>query len=315
MYEFWNNFVDRFVSRPLQILSTPLVVVGLVATFFVGGSVFAWQKYGSKILQDSRFRVSSENIEITPVPEWIRTNVKDEVVRDGTLENLSIHDPLLVERVAAAFAVHSWVAEVRRVQKQTGKLSHLDDGEQTVKLIVELVYRRPIAMVEVMTNDKRGLVPVDVHGIILPTVDFSPSETRNYLRLTVPNVQPYGFVGTEWGDQRVHQAAQIADTWGENWQDLKLYRIVVLSASPVELRNDDYEFELQTKKGSKVLWGSSPGRENPGEASASEKIAQLVQYVKERGELDNTGIPGRIDLRAGSPPPYSPRTANLPASE
>jgi len=315
MNELWDRFVSRFVSRPLQILTSPLVACGLVAMLFIGGAAFAWDKYGYQILQDPRFLVSSENIEITPTPDWIRSNVKDEVVRDGILENLSIRDSQLVEKVADAFAVHSWVGEVKRVQKQSGKRTPHGEEDQIVKIVVELAYRRPIAMVEVVSGGKRGLIPVDVGGVILPTIDFSPSETRDYLRLTVPNVQPYGVVGTEWGDQRVHQAARIAEAWGESWQELQLYRIVVLAASPIETRNDDYEFELQTKQGARVLWGSSPGREKPGEASAAEKVAQFTEYVNKRGPLDNTGIPGRIDLRSGTPLTNSSRTATLPTRE
>jgi hypothetical protein len=309
-----NNLLDRLalsVSDTQRLLSHPATVGSMLTIVFLGAVVFTWHKYGPQILQDDRFLVQPENIEITPTPPWIRTDLMDEVVRDGALERLSVHDRHLVEKVADAFAVHSWVDEVKRVRKQSGRPTQQGDRTQEVKIVVELSYRRPIAMVEVVTNRQKGLVPVNADGVILPTVDFSPKETRNYLRLTVPDVQPYGLVGTSWGDQRVHQAAQVAATWDRNWKKLKLYRIVVLPASPAEIRNDVYEFELQTKNGSQIVWGSSPGREKPGEAIAAQKIASLLAYAEQHGDLDKASTPQRLDIRDGTPPRSLPRTANL----
>ena len=88
--------------------------------------------------------------------------MKAEAVHNGsTGAPLSILDDGLVERIHSVFSLHPWVAKVQRVTK-----SHPAHVE------VEIVYRRPVAMVEV----PGGWYPVDVEGVLLPINDFSPTD-------------------------------------------------------------------------------------------------------------------------------------------
>ena len=102
---------------------------------------------GSK-LKDSNsrspdYRIGPEQVEITPQPPWIQqSDIRAEVFRNPTLDGpLSIMDDDLAERIANAFARHPWVAKVERVTKQYGSVK------------VELVYRKPVCMVEVPAAD------------------------------------------------------------------------------------------------------------------------------------------------------------------
>ena len=165
----WRWLLGR--GRPLLML---LVLAGL----FVGGAIATWRWLGPRILGSPEYRVTAERIEITPPPEWIHSDIRAEVFRDPTLDGpLSIMDDDLAERIYRAFARHPWVAKVIRVNKQ--------------KLKVELVYRRPVCMVEV----PGGLLPVDGEGILLPPGDFSPSEAAGYPRLTGVERGPTGGAG------------------------------------------------------------------------------------------------------------------------
>src|SRR5262249_34662295 len=154
--------------------------------------------------------------EMTELPPWIHTEVKvfkSNVLRDAGLDGeLSLLDKELTVRMAQAFAMHPWVAKVTRVSKQSSS-----------GVMVEIVYRRPVAMV---VRPGPGLLPVDAEGVVLPTEDFSPVEAQGYLRIAEITTSPAGQIGSRWGDLHVTGAAQIAAVLLDDWQKLKLYQIV-----------------------------------------------------------------------------------------
>ena len=84
-----------------------------------------------------------------------------EIFRDASLDDpqhpLSLMDDDLVERVKSAFSLHPWIARVVRVEK-------FYPG----RVVVDVVYRHPVCMVEVLGE----LLPVDVEGVVLPKEDF-----------------------------------------------------------------------------------------------------------------------------------------------
>ena len=107
-------------------------------------------------------------------------------------------DDNLPERVAHAFSLHPWVAKVGLVRRLS-----------PARLEVELVYRRPVCMVEV----REGPLPVDGQGVLLPSDDFSPVEKEHYPRLTGIDTMPMGPVGQRWGDGRVVGGAELPPHW------------------------------------------------------------------------------------------------------
>src|SRR5690606_25168102 len=163
----------------------------------------AWQRWGPGVIQDSRRLLTAENLVITPQPEWIDpdTDVKAEAIRDGSLLGINLLDDQASVQVARAFELHSWVRKVQRVQKQA-------PGSVTV----ELEYRRPIALVEVLFQEVLSYESVDCDGVVLPEDWFhrDPARLKNYLRITADYAMPSGTVGMPWGDARVHGAARIA---------------------------------------------------------------------------------------------------------
>lgn len=289
------------LTRPLTGGARPVVIVVTLAIGLVVGATVAWRKYGPQIVQDPRFQIDAERIEVTAQPPWIRADVKAEVVRDGSLGDLSLLDDQILKRIADAFAIHSWVAEVKGVRKSpTG-------------VAVELVYRRPVAMVEVVSNGKPGLIPIDEQGVLLPTADFSQDQARDFLRVAITELKSYGPIGTPWQDLRVADAARIAAVWGDQWRELKLYRIVAVDDPQAILARPQptYEYELQTRPGSRILWGHAPGAEQLDEGAAAEKIAALKSFVAEHGPLDADQKKLEIDVRSGSAVTVTPQTANL----
>lgn len=241
----------------------------------------AWQRWGRAALQEGEFRVTAASFEVTPPPGWITSSVVEEVVRDGNLAGMFVHDPALVPRVAEAFALHPWVARVVRVEKH-----------YPARVSVQLEYRRPVAVVPVATRRESGLLLVDAQGVLLPTHDFVAAQARDYLRIEGIDTLPAGVYGTPWGSRRVSEAARIAAAIGPRWKELGLYAIV-----PAVSADGSDTYELRTPQGVRLVWGRPPGQEAPGEPSAEAKLAALADCIREQGPLDREGGPAVIDLR------------------
>jgi hypothetical protein len=266
---------------------------------FVGVSVFGWktlwEAVREQVISAADNRIDPEQIETTPLPAWIHTDLKAEVLRDASLDGpLSLLDPELTVRVAHAFALHPWVAKVQRVSKRS-----------PAGVTVELVYRRPVAMVEVPGP---SLLPVDGEGVLLPTADFSPTEALRYLRIAEITTSPQGPVGTRWGDTHVTGGAQIAAALLADWETLKLYQ-VVSAARQVDANGAESDtYELYTRERTRVDWGRPPGAETGTEAKAAQKIERLRSYAAQHGgSLEDPTAPQRLDVRSASSLIVAPR--------
>ncbi len=283
----------------LRRLIAAAILIGLI----VGGWTYAWRTWGEAGTVSRDFIVAPENISITPPPSWIHADVKGEVVKSSSLASLPLRDPQLVDKVSRAFAAHSWVASVKRVSKH-----------YPARLEVELEYRKPVAMVEVTWQGEPKLYVLDAASVLLPSEDFEKEVAQkapHFLRISAGDVSPTGRAfGTPWGSEKIAGAALLADTCQGHWQKLGLYRVLVDSdpnAKPL--------FKLETKAGTRILWGHAPGSEAKDEQSPREKIAWLEQYVVKHGPLDKSaattspGVDYRLDLRypTGKTPPQTAR--------
>lgn len=287
-----------FQQRPSRCL---LVVLLLVAAL-TGGAYYGWQRLGPHIVQGPEYLLQPEQIQIPPPPPWIRSDIRAETIRDGGLTGLSILDRELTVKVARAFSLHTWVEDVRRVKK-----------EHPARVIVELVYRRPVAMVEVTMNDHPGLLPVDTNGVLLPPGDFSAEQARDYLRISLPDAVPAGPVGTPWGDPRVAGAARIAAVLLEHWKQLGLYRVAVEAGEPAQQASGDTVFVLKTRRGAQVVWGAAPKSDGGLDVKAAlAKVERLVAYVEKHGPLDGLNSDAHLDLTLNTV--AGARTASRPES-
>ncbi len=288
----WLANAAGYLAGPGRRVAMALVVVAV----FGGGWYLVWLQVRQRVLSSDDYVVRVEDVVTAPRPEWIRRDVRAEVLRDvGLGGGLSILDERLTERVATAFERHPWVAEVERVTRH-----------HPARLQVDLVWRRPVCMVE--TAD--GMVPVDRLGTLLPRGDFSQVEAGRYPRIVGVDSAPVGPVGTRWGDARVVDGAEIAATFGPAWHELKLDRIVPTSLGPVYASEPVYE--LFTRGGTRILWGRGPASQMPSELGPEDKVARLLRYAREHGTLDGAGGPQVLDVRTLAP--AEPRTARLTKS-
>jgi hypothetical protein len=285
-----------------------MLIVLVLAGLFFSAWYLVWKSVRPSVLGAVEFRVGPGQVEITPTPKWINSDIRAEVFREPSLNGpLSIMDDDLVDRIANAFSLHPWVAKVRSVKKQHPVTGAADQTPVSVK--VELDYRRPVCMVEV----PGGLLPVDAEGVLLPSADFSPIEAGRYPRLVDVDRKPAGPPGQRWADARVIGGAEIAVAVGPAWDALKLQRIAPLPpagaaglgfANVVEGdsgRRGEYTFCLITRGGTRIFWGYPPGANAPGELPAAEKIARLQRYQADHDTLDGPRGRQELDVRTLRP--------------
>jgi len=269
----WMRYVP---GGGLLFAVAPLLVLGY----------FAWYYWGAEHLDKALYAVKLENLVATPQPTWIRTSqVREEVFESGGLGQLSLLDPQASATIAHAFESHSWVQRATRVTKLAGG-----------KVTVDIVYRRPVAMIHYDGNDsnsssaeiKKGFYPVDEEGVILPTTDFDSSQVKAYFLIYAEGATPPSEVGMVFSDPRVKQSLELCRLLESKRVELRLERIYVMrddrlgGPSPWLIR-------LWTSDQRQIDWGHAPGSESPGEPSAQEKLAKLLKWRVEAGsslELD-----------------------------
>jgi hypothetical protein len=273
------------LARILSCITHPLVTILLVIGPFCLAAWFAWQHWGPEISTQAHFQLKAEMIHVMPPrPEWIRTDIKAAAIDDGKLTALSLPDKQLLDKVRGAFLVQNWVASVSRVAKRA-------DGVDVV-----LVYRRPVAMVEVIQGEP-GLLPIDADAVCLPPEDFDPTQVDDFLRVMADNSGPAGPIGTYWGDERIRGGASIAAQLSTlPWKQLDLYRIRTRTSGGSR-GEGPYQYDLVTRDLFLIRWGFPPGQEVDGEASASTKLAHLVTFAEEHGSLVGEDVKGQeLDL-------------------
>lgn len=263
-----------------------MLLLVVIAGLFGGAWYGAWRQWGRGLLSSEEYLLTDKKAEITPLPEWIHSDICAQVFRDASLDPpLSINDDDLVLRIRSAFALHPWVAKVERVQKF-----------HPARVKVDLVYRRPVCMVEIAGE----LTPVDAEGVVLPREDFSAVEASRYPRLAGIDTAPLGVAGTRWGDDRVLGGAEIAAALAERWEKLGLKSIV--AAKPLGLGfRETPTFDLLTRGGSRIPWGRGPSGDAPGEIPPKDKVARLEKYLADHGSLDSQ--PGGVGLDLSRPQP------------
>jgi hypothetical protein len=256
-----------------------LAVALAVLASIVVASLQLWQQLRTHVASQPEYLVATGDLAITPPPVWIHTDLKRAAIRDAGLPaKLSILDDRLTERISQAFLLNPWIARVDKVKTL-----------YPARVQVDLVYRRPAAMVEVFG----GLLPVDSEAVLLPTEDFSPIDAQQYPRISGVKSSPLGPLGTAWGDPVVAAAAKLADLLHGVWGDLQLHHIC---------EHQDHNggglrvnLAVVTRAGTSIIWGAAPQDEAADESSAGKKLDRLMQW-KAAGSLDSVPIADR-DLR------------------
>jgi hypothetical protein len=231
----------------------------------------------------AEYQLQTAEIRVNEIPQWVPKDLVTQVVNQSRLgAQRSVLEEGLTKEIAIAFQKHPWVEKVVQVAKHV-----------PARIDVELIFRRPVAMVEVPT----GLLPVDGSGVLLPPTEFTPEDARRYPLISQPKTSPRGAVGTNWGDPQVVAAAKLAAVLLPHWKDFNLTSIVIPAGLDLRAPLEELVFELQTKGGSRIVWGRAPGVVYPLELSPHQKIGRLEECLTRFGGFDLPDGPYEIDIR------------------
>ncbi len=264
------------------------IALGLLAITAFGNLL--WKQAGAQLAYDPRYRLTAESLELSESAAWIHHDLRPEIfayIEDG--KPVSILDEGLTETVFQAATAHPWIAEVHEIRKNF-----------PARLRIVCEYRKSVAMVRV----REGLLPVDVHGILLPTRDFTPQEAAQYPRIEGIDTVPSNVAGQPWGDPRVEAAAKLAEILAPYWSSMRLARIVPSTTETAQ--GSQIPLEVETLGGSRVIWGTAPGVRDSNEASTETKLRQLNLYFKDHGSLEDISGAKLFDLRPAAGPRITP---------
>jgi hypothetical protein len=276
------SIIQHIPGGALLFAVVPLVVLGYLGWFY----------YGAEHLDQAFYALKAEKLTVTPQPDWIKSNVTDEVFNNGRLDRVSLLDPHATATIAQAFETHNWIQSTARVSKSSSGI-----------VMVDVVYRRPAAMVyyeRTAEGTNSGKVdkfffPIDNMGIVLPSQDFSSDDTWNYFMIIAENARPTGDTGMAYGDTRIGEALKLCSLLEEHRQQHRLQEIWVThdgqSTGP-----SPWTMTVWTRDQREIVWGHTPGAENAGELTAEVKLERMLSWLKATPPAGDE-IPRKLDVR------------------
>lgn len=229
------------------------------------------------------YQLHLDGISVSEIPVWVPKDiVRQALTKEVFVERTSVLNEDLVKRIAIAFRQHPWVEKVLKVTKSVP--AHVD---------VELIYRRPVAMVEV----PNGLLPVDRLSVLLPPGDFAADVAQKYPLITRAKTSPRSGVGKAWGDPQVAAASKLAEVLLPHWNDFRLTEIEIPVGIDLTAPPEEIVFQLHSQGGSRIIWGRAPEVAYPLELTAEQKIGRLEECLTRFGGFDQPDGPYEIDIR------------------
>jgi hypothetical protein len=285
------------------VLTHPVIWFFLATAMLIFASLTSWSRYRDRLYEPKSFQLTAESIKANPVPAWFQDEL---AVAVNELLGLghSLLDRRLVSHVNSHLATKPWIRRVERVEKSSSGLT------------LQLQSREPVAFVVELDGERE--FPIDGDGVWLAETALSSQEFElrrgALMRIYVPKIDSrLGTSWQVWPDYRIVHAAKLCEFLGDVAEKLKLYRVVSF-CGPELAERADLPFELWTRNGTRVHWGSCPGFETENEADARIKLAALKRFVVEHGELPSFAGQNefKIDVSRGSVSVLpAPRTAEI----
>ena len=275
------------------------------ATLFLGCAavvlflaIACWGKYGSRIIDQRAMTLTPEKIYLTAQPAWTRADLKQLVLGDPANPAYvapSIMDPSLIPQTVSALRSVGWIENIDRVEKSKSGLE------------IDLTYRRPVAIVEIVNKTSNGrketkLETIDRSATLMGRGISNRPEDLLLISVNHPMYQDQLIAWSQWQDVRIESAAAISDAVKDDWKPMGLYRLMTWrDQSNASDRRIPFQFwtKMGQKTGVKIIWGNAPGAELPGEALAAAKIEAMRAYVAKHGRFDEM-TDRTLDLRSGT---------------
>lgn len=274
------GWVRKTLFQPRVLIALAIVGAALLLTPYV--------RQWLPILDElPEYRFDATRLQVSAPNRWVPRGFVKQLVDEGRLPaEVSLLEPELAERVAAALSANPWVKEVAAVRVTRGGIA------------ADLKYRVPVLMVETRT----GMYPVDRDSRLLPPRDFAVTDLQRFPKLVNVPTTPAGPAGTEWGDAVVLGAARLAEHLAPDgdlsiyWERFQLVSIEVPARTGAPMTLNDVVYELVTRGRSRIIWGRAPGADDL-EPTVAQKLGRLDNYHSSHGGFESQGSPNRIDIR------------------
>lgn len=254
---------------------------------------FGWRYWGAEHLDRALYALTADKLDITEQPEWIPGDVKEEVLRSGALNQVSLLDRQATSAIARAFDSHPWVQKTVLVEKSAGQ-----------RVRVCLTYRKPLAMVfcqptseaerAAPLKSKEGFYAVDEDGTVLPSDGFVLKSEKDYFLLYAEGAKPPSIAGAAFGDPRINQALRLCKLLEEQRGQWGL-RSIHVQPDPIPGNANSWVLGVMTFNNHQIMWGHAPGLEMAGEPLADRKLVKLRSFFQ--SQAASLPSPSVIDLR------------------
>ena len=234
----------------------------LVVAVFSGGAWAVWRHVEKHVEGSRDYLVSVEQITITPPPEWVRSDVRAEAFRTASPPDrpLSSLDDGLAQRIAMAFMLHPWVAKATVTKRAAARVN------------VDIVYRRPVCMVEVANGSADGAIccpsMAKASGFPARTSRRSRrSRTHAWQASIAGRSSPWDIPGATRGSSMAHRLRRRSCPFGSNSSSIAFKRRRGLRRPTIEgQRMNSY-----TRRGTRIVWGSCNQEHRRGRANDGRK--------------------------------------------
>lgn len=305
-----DRLLEGFSLRGILLHSATLFVIATMLV--IGTAIFLWERHQARIVNLEEFRLTEDKIQLTTPPVWASDNLKRMVIsgiskptpetsnpKSGN-NPASVLDTQLVARTASVMKNVGYVERVKSVHKSKSGLE------------IDLVYREPIALVELSQHTfpyewpqkyqgKDILLPVDRFGVVMPE-SLGTGLLLPRILVVYPVASPDQFqklvTWADWPDERIKDAAAISALFEKLSDAIGLARIMT-RRKPDQAGVSQISYELWPDSGAQVVWGNAPGKELQGEADAEAKLRALEGFVLKYGAL-NRQDNKRVDVRTGT---------------
>ncbi|MAA52739.1 MAG: hypothetical protein CMJ41_06935 [Phycisphaerae bacterium] len=209
--------------------------------------------------------VESVTIRFVDAPTWIGDSLHQHLtdIVAPWLLNTPLDRTALINAREALIASGCF-AEVRQVRRA---------GDQVVE--IEGRFLRPSARV----LDNGSSLLVDREGFVLPG-GYRVGDASHLVQVIAPNYRSPEHAGQRWPGDDMAAALLLLDTIKDrDWYE----QIAAIDLTEFRVRQ---QLVLVTDLGTRIIWGSMPGRETPMEAMSSDKIQRLEWFHTHHGRVD-----------------------------
>ena len=279
-----SNHPNRSVSWRYVVLHPALWFV-LATGVMIFGAIQLWHTHYHTLIDLPEYQLTEQRIQLNQPPPWVDVDLKTAIL-EQLQQAPSLLDNQLVPLTADMCNALPWIEKIGRIEKVTAGLD------------VELQYRQPVGLVEISTQS--GAQVIDRQAVLMDsrTLDYTPVDTLMRISVARPML-PQQTVWTAWQDHRIVDAAKICSIENVDWEKLGCFRVVSWDRPGSQSNKNPFEIWPRTAKGLKIVWGSAPGDEKKGEASPSEKLAAIEQYIADARPSDEQNSGTKIDVRTG----------------